>query len=60
MHRSSTGYKLKRSKSVPNKNVGGFLCEKITGGGLFYWRNRGLYWPEPMFYSQKFLMFCIV
>ncbi len=37
MHRSSTVYKRKQSKTVLNKYVGGFWCERMTADELFHW-----------------------
>ncbi len=40
MHRSSTVYKWKQSKTVLNNFVGGFWCERMTVDGVFHWRKR--------------------
>ncbi len=40
MHRSSTVYKQKQSKTVLHKYVGWFWCERTSGDGLFHWRKR--------------------
>ncbi len=39
MHRSSTVYKRKQSKTVLNKYVSRFCLERTTGDGLFHWRK---------------------
>ncbi len=43
MHRSSNIYERKQSKTVLNKYVGGFCCERTIGVGVrvfFYFRKR--------------------
>ncbi len=40
MHRPSTVYMCKQFKTVLNKYVVGFWCERTTGDGPFHWRKR--------------------
>ncbi len=40
MHRLSTIYKHRQSKTVLNKYVGHFWCERKTGDKLFHWRKH--------------------
>ncbi len=40
MHRSSTVYKWKQSKTALNEYISGFWSEKTAGDGNFYWRKR--------------------
>ncbi len=59
MHRSSTVYKWKQSKTVLNKYVGGFWCERTTVKGLFL--EEAFLWIIDSYFGQKqcFKLICL-